>query len=66
MSSQTVMAIASIHVIDQSIRDIAKETRFTVEEVREFYDTCGDMNRTGKRFQKMRERLSRLDEDEDD
>jgi hypothetical protein len=46
------------HVIDQSIRDIAKQFRFTIEEVQEYYDKCGEMVRTRTRFQKMREELS--------
>lgn len=51
------MAIANIHVLDQGIRDIAKEFRFTVEEVQEYYDKCGEMGRTRARFKKMREEL---------
>ena len=51
------MAIASMHVIDQGIRDIAKEFRFTVEEVQEFYDKCGEMGMTRSRFQRMRQEL---------
>jgi hypothetical protein len=46
------------HIIDQSIRDIAKQFRFTVEEVQEYYDKCGEMVRTRTRFQRMREELS--------
>jgi hypothetical protein len=51
------MAIANIHMLDQGIRDIAKEYRFTVEEVQEFYDKCGEMGHTKARFQKMRQLL---------
>jgi hypothetical protein len=54
---QALQAIASVHVIDQSLRDIAKEYRFTVEEVQEFYDKCGEMGRTRARFQQMRQEL---------
>jgi hypothetical protein len=57
LTSQAVVAIANMHVIDQSIRDIAKEFRFTVEEVQEYYDRCGEMGRTRTRFQKMRQEL---------
>ncbi|PFH54620.1 hypothetical protein AMATHDRAFT_134906, partial [Amanita thiersii Skay4041] len=57
LSTQAVMAIANIHVIDQSIREIAKECRFTVEEVQEYYDKCGEMGNTRVRFQKMRAML---------
>lgn len=46
-----------MHVIDQGIRNIAKEFRFTVEEVQEYYDKCGEMGRTEKRFQEMRQEL---------
>jgi len=54
---QALQAIANVHVIDQSIRDIAKEFRFTVEEVQEYYDKCGEMGRTRTRFQRMRQEL---------
>lgn len=57
LTPQTVVAIANMHVIDQGIQDIAKEFRFTVEEVQEYYDKCGEMGRTRNRFQKMREEL---------
>lgn len=57
LTPQTLVAIANIHVIDQGIRDIAKEFRFTVEEVQEYYDKCGEMGRTRTRFQKMRQEL---------
>ena len=54
---QALQAIASVHVIDQSLRDIAKEFRFTLEEVQEYYDKCGEMGRTRARFQQMRQEL---------
>ncbi|KAI0068267.1 hypothetical protein BV25DRAFT_1875623 [Artomyces pyxidatus] len=54
----------TMHVVDQSIQEIAREFRFTVEEVQEYYDRCGAMDRTRARFKKMREALSQL-EDED-
>lgn len=57
LPTAALMAIASMHVIDQGIRDIAKEFRFTVEEVQEFYDKCGEMGITRSRFQRMREEL---------
>ncbi len=57
MPPATLMAIANLHVIDQGIRDIAKDYRFTVEEVQEFYDKCGEMGRTRSRFQQMRAEL---------
>jgi len=47
----------SLHVIDQGIRQIARDHRFTVEEVQEYYDKCGEMALTQSRFQKMREEL---------
>ncbi|THH20002.1 hypothetical protein EW146_g1267 [Bondarzewia mesenterica] len=52
-----------LHVVDQSIRDIAHEYRFTVEEVQEYYDRCGAMDRTRVRFKKMRDVLSMLPDD---
>ncbi|KAK2461798.1 hypothetical protein APHAL10511_006261 [Amanita phalloides] len=55
-STQAIVAIANIHLIE-SIRGIANDYRFTVEEVQEFYDKCGDVDRTRTRFQKMRELL---------
>ncbi|EDR15052.1 uncharacterized protein LACBIDRAFT_300808 [Laccaria bicolor S238N-H82] len=53
----TLDAIVNMHVIDQSIRDIARDFRFTVEEVQEYYDKCGEMGRTRLLFQRMREEL---------
>lgn len=50
--------IANMHVIDQTLREIAKDFRFTLEEVKEFYDKSGDMSRTKRRFQRMREVLT--------
>jgi len=54
-----------LHVVDQSILNIALEFRFTVEEVQEYYDRCGAMDRTRARFKKMREVLSALPDDSD-
>ncbi|EGO04512.1 hypothetical protein SERLA73DRAFT_173818 [Serpula lacrymans var. lacrymans S7.3] len=48
----------SLHVIDQTLQDIARDNRFTVEEVQEYYDKCGEMERTRARFDKMRKELS--------
>ncbi|KAK7058823.1 hypothetical protein VNI00_001447 [Paramarasmius palmivorus] len=64
-TQQTMQAIAVVaeHVIDQSLRAIADQFRFTLGEVREYYDKCGDMERTSKRFQKMREHLALLPDD---
>ncbi|KAG6845998.1 hypothetical protein H0H87_011046 [Tephrocybe sp. NHM501043] len=64
ITPQTVVTIANIHVIDQGIRDIARESRFTVEEVQEYYDKCGEMGRTRTRFQKMREQLANFVEED--
>jgi hypothetical protein len=47
-----------LHVLDQAIREIASEFRFTVEEVQAFYDRCGEMERTRTRFKDMRALLS--------
>ncbi|KAF8973716.1 hypothetical protein BDZ97DRAFT_388268 [Flammula alnicola] len=57
LPTAALVAIANMHVIDQGIRDIAKDFRFTVEEVQEFYDKCGEMGLTRSRFQRMREEL---------
>lgn len=54
----TLLTIAKLHVIDQGIHEIAKDFRFTVEEVREYYDKCADIALTRLRFQRMREELS--------
>jgi Fe-S-cluster formation regulator IscX/YfhJ len=51
--------------VDQSISDIARDFRFIVEEVREYYDRCGAMDRTRARFKKMRDMLSALPDDSD-
>lgn len=56
---------AVLHVVDQSILDIAVEYRFTVAEVQEYYDRCGAMDRTRARFKKMREVLLALPDDDD-
>ncbi|THU91767.1 hypothetical protein K435DRAFT_968014 [Dendrothele bispora CBS 962.96] len=65
-SAETIQAMVVVaeHVIDQGLKGIAAQFRFTVEEVREYYDKCGDMDRTGRRFQKMRETLALLPDDE--
>jgi len=57
LNAQELHALAHLHVIDQGIRDIAREFRFTVEEVQEYYDRCGEMGRTRIRFQRMRQEL---------
>ena len=54
-----------LHVVDQSILEIAREYRFTVDEVQEYYDRCGAMDRTRARFKKMRDTLLALPEDDD-
>jgi len=54
----TLLTIAKLHVIDQGVHEIAKDFRFTVEEVKEYFDKCADMALTRLRFQRMREELS--------
>ncbi|KAI6132700.1 hypothetical protein EV401DRAFT_214576 [Pisolithus croceorrhizus] len=61
-TSGDTAARVNLHVIDQAIHEIAREYRFTVEEVKEFYDKCGEMERTRTRFRRMRELLSNLSE----
>lgn len=56
---------STLHVIDQAVRDIAMEFRFLLEEVKEYYDKCGDAARTRNRFRKMREVLNALPDDEE-
>lgn len=58
INTSALVALASMHVIDQSLREIAKDYRFTLEEVQEYYDKCGEMGRTRQRFQLMRELLA--------
>lgn len=41
-------------MVDKGMNDIAKEFRFTVEEVQEYFVRCGDMGRTRGRFEAMR------------
>ncbi|KAJ7139936.1 hypothetical protein C8R44DRAFT_765829 [Mycena epipterygia] len=68
MPPQTGIApqiLRDMHVLDQGIREIAVDFRFTVEEVQAYYDRCGEMGRTRTRFQNMREMLTmRFPEDE--
>ncbi|KXN89881.1 hypothetical protein AN958_04885 [Leucoagaricus sp. SymC.cos] len=60
LNTSTLVALANMHVIDQSLREIAKDYRFTLEEVQEFYDECGDMGLTRQRFKYFREILTGL------
>lgn len=53
---------SGVHLIDRTLQEIATEHRFTLEEVKEFYDQCGEMERTKIRFQKMRSILSSIGE----
>ncbi|KAJ7802646.1 hypothetical protein B0H14DRAFT_3884477 [Mycena olivaceomarginata] len=43
---------------DQTIRQIAADFEFTVDEVQAYYNRCGEMGRTRTRFQNMRELLT--------
>ncbi|KDQ63777.1 hypothetical protein JAAARDRAFT_53966 [Jaapia argillacea MUCL 33604] len=54
---------SNVHVVDQTLRDIAAESRFTIEEVQEYYDRCGEMEKTRERFRRMRDELRRLFQD---
>jgi hypothetical protein len=47
-----------MHVLDQAIRQIAVDFRFTLEEVQGYYDRCGEMGQTRARFQNMRALLA--------
>jgi hypothetical protein len=62
---QADKTMGNVHFVDQAIHDIAKEFRFTVEEVQEYYDRCGEMGRTKMRFQRMRQELSAHFADDD-
>ncbi|KAJ8597032.1 hypothetical protein M405DRAFT_928493 [Rhizopogon salebrosus TDB-379] len=59
---QGVVLDDGIHLIDRTLQEIATEYRFTLEEVKEFYDQCGEMERTRTRFQKMRQLLLSIGE----
>jgi len=65
-SADGVNGTSTLHVVDQSIQDIAREFRFTVEEVQEYYDRCGAMDRTRARFKKMRDAIAMLYDDENE
>ncbi|KAJ7107620.1 hypothetical protein C8R43DRAFT_1099942 [Mycena crocata] len=56
--TETGPSSQDLHVLDQGIRDIANDFKFTVEEVQGYYDRCGEMGRTRARFQNMRELLT--------
>lgn len=58
INTSTLVALANMHVIDHSLQEISQAYRFTLEEVQEFYDKCGEMGRTRQRFQLMREFLA--------
>ncbi|KAJ6509341.1 hypothetical protein C8R47DRAFT_1098372 [Mycena vitilis] len=47
-----------LSVLYEAVRQIAATTRFTVEEVQEFYDRCGEIERTRTRFEAMRALLT--------
>jgi hypothetical protein len=61
-SIQGILSDPGVHLIDRTLQEIATEHRFTLEEVKEFYDQCGEMERTKTRFQKMRQILSSIGE----
>lgn len=44
---------------------MAEEHMFTIGEIQEYYDKCGDVERTRARFKKMREMLSAFKEDDE-
>lgn len=58
-----IAEISALHIVDQAVLDVAREFRFTFEEVKEYYDACGDVNRTRNRFKIMRELLLLLPDD---
>ncbi|KAJ7803282.1 hypothetical protein B0H14DRAFT_2889221 [Mycena olivaceomarginata] len=49
---------AGMYTPDQTIRQIAADFEFTVDEVQAYYNRCGEMGRTRTRFQNMRELLT--------
>ncbi|KAI0793402.1 hypothetical protein C8Q75DRAFT_848771 [Abortiporus biennis] len=51
--------------MDQVVHEIARQFRFTIGEVQEYYDRYRDVDRTRRRFRKMREVLAALKDDED-
>lgn len=46
--------------LPHALAEIARSSRFTQEEVQEFYDRSGNMDQTRERFRTMRETLARL------
>ncbi|KAF9068062.1 hypothetical protein BDP27DRAFT_1383750 [Rhodocollybia butyracea] len=58
------VAVAAGHVLDQNLANIAQETRFTMEEVREYYDKYTDLDRTRRRFLKLREHVNLIPDEE--
>ncbi|KAJ7492807.1 hypothetical protein FB451DRAFT_1123931 [Mycena latifolia] len=65
ISPATDIKPGDMHVLDQGIREIANDFRFTVEEVQAYYDRCGEMGRTRTRFQEMRKVLTAQFPDEE-
>ncbi|EIN13496.1 hypothetical protein PUNSTDRAFT_117254 [Punctularia strigosozonata HHB-11173 SS5] len=57
--------LASMHMMDRELYSIARDHRFTLEEVQEYFNKTGDLERTRERFRRMREQLSRFIEEED-
>ncbi|KAI0348637.1 hypothetical protein BDW22DRAFT_1350886 [Trametopsis cervina] len=63
-SAPHVNSAGRLHVFDQAILDIASQYRFTVDEVKEYYDRCGDLNRTTRRFARLREIIMSIPDEE--
>ncbi|KAE9410936.1 hypothetical protein BT96DRAFT_805018, partial [Gymnopus androsaceus JB14] len=61
--AMTISAVAG-QVVDQGLEEIALQTRFTLEEIHEYYEKCGNLERTKRRFHKMREHLNLLPDEE--
>lgn len=48
---------SDMHILDTGLAEIAGQTRFTFDEVKEYHNKCGDLQMTRTRFQKMRQML---------
>jgi len=50
-------------MLETEFRVIADTFRFTLDEVKEYYNKCGDVPKTRNRFRRMREVLNNLADD---
>jgi len=55
-------AALPVHYIDQAIYDIANEFKFTIQEVKEFFEMCSEMDHTRKQFHQMQQLLKSVED----